>query len=224
MSKKPIFNSKAFLAPAAAWLEKSGIRARVEPHLAQYRAMEAEKKKQLQTALVFCVIAANIMVVLAPMLTRTVDTLQKIQKIAGEATLARKDIGSRGQTVNTQTTAQDALDKTNERIFRSDQVHRFLDVLSDLARESQVSIESITPIPVKSSKADIPYPMPKGYATAGFEVIGTAGFHQLGELVTRLESSEDFVRVESLEILHELGSERRVHQVTLRFIVITRGQ
>jgi hypothetical protein len=218
--KTPSLDPKKSLAPLIAWAEKSGLKARLEPSLAKFNAMEEEKRKQIITALIFAVIAANLLLVLAPITKRSLDIHQRIQKINSEVQLARKDIALQDHTIKTRSSTDDALAKTTARVFKSDQIHKFLDALSEMARESRVNIESLAPMTVKSRREELPYPLPKGYKLVGYELVGKAGFHELGDLISRLESSDFFVRTESIKIYHELSFDRRIHEVTMRFILI----
>ena len=209
-------------AAVAQWFERSGLKARVEPQLARYRALEPEKKKQILTGLIFAVIAANLLLVLAPIMASYFGMDQKIQKIASEATLARKDIAAESQMVKALDSSRQTLVRTEKRIFKSDQVHQFLDLISNLAKESNVKIESLTPVAVNADAAALPHPLPKGYTLAGFELLGNAGYHELGALIARLESGEPFVRVDSINIYHEPSGDRRTHQVKLGLLLIRR--
>lgn len=204
------------------WLEKTGLKAKIDPELAKFNAMEAEKKNQVLTGLVFAVIAANLLLVMAPLITAFFDMSQKIQKISAEVALARKDIAARDQMKATFKSSSDLVSETERLTFKSDQVHQFLDVLSDLAKESRVKIESLAPVPVKGG-GDLPRPLPKQYTLAGFELSGQAGYHELGNLIARLESGEPFAKVESVEVYHELSESRRSHQIKLRLLVIRRN-
>ncbi len=204
------------------WLDKSGLRPRIEPELAKFNALEPEKKTQILTGLIFAVIAANLLLVLAPLITAFLDMNQKVQKISAEVELARKDIAAKDQMKSAYKSSAETVSATERLTFKSDQVHQFLDVLSDMAKESKIQIESLAPVPVKSG-GDLPRPLPKQYTLAGFELSGQAGYHELGSFVARLESAEPFVKVESIEVYHELSESRRSHRIKLRLLVIRRN-
>ncbi len=204
------------------WLEKSGLKARLEPQLARYRALDADKKKQAQTGLVFGVIVANIFLVMAPLLTSYIDMRQKVQKISSEVQIAKSDIQSKDHVAEALTNAELATRETELRTFKSDEVHQFLDVLSDMAKQSRVNLESLTPINVKSGADELPRPLPKGYSLAGFELSGKSGYFELRDFVSRLENAGPFVKIESLKIFHDISESRKSHQIKLRFLLIRR--
>ncbi len=204
-------------------LEKSGLKARIEPQLARYRALDADKRQQVQTGLVFAVIAANLLLVMAPLLTAFIDLRQKIQKVSSEVQIARHDIDAKAQMAEALAAAERATQETERRTFKTNEVHQFLDLLSDMAKASNVRIESLTPLPVKGSADEMPRTLPKGYSLAGFELLGQAGYHEFGRFVASLESGVPFVKVESVDIYHETSQSRTVHQVKLRFLLIQRS-
>lgn len=210
-------------AAAAQWLERSGLKARIEPQLARYRALDEEKRKQVKTGLVFAVIALNLLMVLGPLVTRWIDLNQKIQKVVSEVRIARSDIDAKDHMAEALAEAERATSETERRTFKKDQVHQFLDVLSEMAKESNVKIESLAPFPPKAAVEEMPRPLPKGYSLAGFEMQGRAGYHEFGDLIDRLEHGVPFVKIESVEVYHEPSFPRTSHQVKLRFLLIQRS-
>lgn len=208
--------------PIVKWLEKSGLKARIEPQLARYRALTADKKKQLKTGLVFAVIVANLFLVLAPMLNASMVMRQKVQKVSSEVRIANSDIKSKDHVAEALTAAESATRETERRTFKSDEVHQFLDVLSDMAKQTRVNIESLAPIKVSSAPEEMPRPLPKGYALAGFELSGKAGYFEFLDFISRLENAGPFVRIESLKIFHDVSESRKSHQVKMRFLLIRR--
>lgn len=209
-------------AAASAWLEKSGLKARLAPQIARYKGLDDEKKKQVLTGLVFALVAANLLLILAPLMTSFLDIHQKTQKVSSELTLAKKDIAAKEQMVKALASTQQSLQDTEKRIFESGEVHQFLDVLSGIAKESKIKIESLTPVPVEAKAGSLPWPLPKGYSLAGFELAGQAGYHEFAQFIDRLESGTRFVRVDSIDILHEESDNRRMHVIKLRFLLIRR--
>lgn len=204
------------------WLEKTGLKARIEPLLARYQALDSDKKKQVRTGLVFAVIVANLFMVMAPMLTASMEMRQKVQKVASEVRIANSDIQSKDHVAEALMTAEAATLETERRTFKSDEAHQFLDVLSEMAKQSRVNIESLTPIKVNSAPDIMPRPLPKGYSLAGFELSGKAGYFEFLDLISRLENAGPFVRIESLKIYHDASDSRRSHQIKLRFLLIRR--
>lgn len=223
MTKRPVSPQlEKLFASVRLWLEKSGLKAQLDPHLAKFKAMEPSKKTQLITGLMFAVIAANLLVVMAPLVKTMIDTNQKIQKISTDIDLARKDISARDQMKSKLQESESSVGQIERLTFKNDQVHQFLDVLSDMAKESRIKIESLAPVSVKGS-ADYPRPLPRQYSLVGFELAGKAGYHELGNFIARVESGEPFVKVELIEIFHDQVENRRVHDVKVRFLVIRRN-
>lgn len=107
----------------------------------------------------------------------------------------------------------DLILRTQARVFSSSERGLLLGLVSKMADESRVDVLASKPM---TEKIAFPAPYHLKYQPGGYEFTVQGGYHDLGKFVSRLESSEKLLRVQSLQILpSDKSPDRHVAQLKL---------
>ena len=147
----------------------------------------------------------------------------ELRAVQDDIASAKRDIANMALTRQANERAREMLTEINERILLEDDLSGFLDKLSLMARESKIHIEALKPLALAQYRDRWPRSLPQDYHLAGFEIRATAGYHQLGDFIARLENYGTFVQIKDVEILHKPKVSERQHQVTIRVQLIQKG-
>ena len=109
------------------------------------------------------------------------------------------------------------LAKTKDRLFTSDGIGLLLGQVSKLADESRVDVLASRP---QNDKLAYAAPYNAKYAANGYEFTVQGGYHELGQLVGRIESYDKLLRIQRLQISGSEKNQER-HQAELRVLAFT---
>lgn len=93
--------------------------------------------------------------------------------------------------------AEAFLGECRQRVFTSQDADKLLGQLSKMAGEARVDIQASKPL---EEKTVFTAPYHLKYQPCGYEFIVKGGYHDLGELVSRIESCNKFLVIRSLSI------------------------
>ena len=92
------------------------------------------------------------------------------------------------------------IQKTQGRVFTPEDLGLLLGHVSKMADESGVDVLASRP---SAEKTVFTAPYHLKYQPAGYEFTMQGGYHELGDLASRIETNEKLLRIQSLEILPE---------------------
>lgn len=127
-----------------------------------------------------------------PMLRKNIQSMET--QIRQVQTLSQK----RGDWEKNQKEFGSLIEKTQARVFTADDMGVFLGQVSKMASESRTEVQTSNPLNEKAVFAE-PYNLK--YQPSGYEFTVEGGYHDLGNLVSRLESHEKLLRIQSMKIV-----------------------
>lgn len=89
------------------------------------------------------------------------------------------------------------IEKVQKRVFTDESIGVLLGQFSRMARESRVDVLASKPF---SEKTVFQAPFYLKYQPVGYEFTVQGGYHDLGSLISRIETHEKLLRVQSIEI------------------------
>ncbi|MFA7255578.1 MAG: type 4a pilus biogenesis protein PilO [Candidatus Omnitrophota bacterium] len=89
------------------------------------------------------------------------------------------------------------IEETQKRVFTEDSLGMLLGQISKMAGESRVDMLASRPL---TEKAFFPAPYHLKYQPSGYEFTVQGGYHDLGNLTSRIENYDKLLRIRSLEI------------------------
>ena len=111
---------------------------------------------------------------------------------------------------------------TKNRLYTHDEISFLLGAVSKLAQESHVSIVSSHP---REFEGKFPAPFDDQYETKLFDFIVEGKYHDLGEMVGRLELNPKILRIQSFGIKpNETSAEKHIGEFTLSVVSFKKGK
>lgn len=111
------------------------------------------------------------------------------------------------------------IEKVQKSVFSDESVSVLLGQISRMARESHVDVLASKPLPEKTV-FQAPYYLK--YQPIGYEFTLQGGYHDLGQLASRIETYEKLLRIQSIEILPTEKSSGR-HTAELKLWAISKA-
>jgi len=109
------------------------------------------------------------------------------------------------------------IESTQARVFTAGDMDMLLGQVSKMASESRVDVLTSKPL---TEKAVFPSPYNIKYQPSGYEFSVQGGYHDLANLVSRIEGHEKLLRIHRLEIVPaEKTPERHIAELTLWAII-----
>ena len=105
------------------------------------------------------------------------------------------------------------IEETQKRVFTEDSMGMLLGQISKMASESRVDVLASKPL---TEKAVFAAPYNLKYQPSGYEFTVQGGYHDLGNLASRIEGHEKLLRIQSIEIVPaEKTPDRHVAELKL---------
>jgi len=91
----------------------------------------------------------------------------------------------------------DLIDKTQSRLLSAEDLGMLLGKISKIGSVSRIEVLTSKPLPEKTT---FPAPYDLKYQASGYEFTFLGGYHDLANLVSRIESHEKLLRIKSFQI------------------------
>lgn len=111
------------------------------------------------------------------------------------------------------------IEETQKRFFSEESLGVLLGQISKMANESHVDVLTSKPL---TEKAAFAAPYNSKYQPSGYELTVQGGYHDLGAFVSRIETHERLLRIQSIEIMPEKKTPDR-HIATLKIWAIQKA-
>lgn len=173
-------------------------------------------QKNKKQAAIFVTLLAVVLLVgylnffLIPQTASAVAALKGAAKLGREVAVARADI-ARTPALRKDLDAYSAkIERYVKMLPVEAEVPAFLESLSAMARDANVKIVAIAPVPGKETES----PRGRIYQEMPIQINARSGYHELGRFLANLENSDRFMKVVDIEIRSDKASPKR-HDVDL---------
>jgi Tfp pilus assembly protein PilO len=174
-----------------------------------------DKDKQVMLILIVlvAVLIAYIIVVAFPQLKGLLELTKEIQAVGRDTRTAVVEVKKIGlyEASLEENKAKFASCK-NAFLEQEGEIPNLLERISIMARDSGVKISGIKPArtPLEGPRA----PQGAVYKEVSILIGAKSGYHEIGELVSRIENAEKFLKVADISIVYNKGGAKK-HDVTL---------
>ena len=191
------------------------LRPAFEKTVNQVNAMNAREKMMIIGFASLLVIAVDYWILMRPIMQTFQTTLPELATVETQASGLRDDKKNQELIRRSWTETRADLARREKSFIAPDELPQLLENLSGLAQGSHVKILTLMPVEVPSVSGT-------RYRKAAIRISATAGTHDLGHFLSRLESGVTFFRVINLSI-NDNPQDMRRHQVDLDLEVYTYG-
>ena len=166
--------------------------------------LRSKTKKQMlgiYLVVLIIVLVLFVFIFLKPSLAKLYVLIPKVQAFRTDIKNVSNDLLFEDNLKKQIQTLQVKLDEYGKKLSREKEIPMLLENLSSMARNSNVKIQSITPLSKRRTRENDS--LDKGervYQEVPIAITAQSGYHELGDLISRLESDERFMQVSDMEI------------------------
>jgi len=176
------------------------------------------EKKMLVTVAAVAVIAFDYLLLINPVIGVCMRTAPKVATMQTQLQELKDNHRNKALIDQSWEATNKRLTEGERRFVASNELPALLENLSKLAQDSDVKIISLKPIETfsKTDKA-------RRYNSVPIEINASSGTHELGRLLSKLESGPTFFRVTDIQITAESSNIKR-HSIQLGLEAFGRGE
>ena len=158
-------------------------------------------------ALIF-LLFLDVVLWLLPVTRSLVESIPSLTTLASELEGLKNDQNNRDLIKKKSETTIKELADDEDRLGASSQLSSLLENLSAMALESGIKITSLKPIETTTPETG------KLYVAVPIQIDATAGFHQLGAFLERLETGKTFFKITDIKVTASTTTDRK-HSVEM---------
>jgi len=189
--------------------------------------LQIDFKKNPRKALILMALAAILIIViyfsfiLKPQVSGVAGAMIDVSKISRKLNSARKEILEIPGFKRDISAHKEKVDSYERMLPAEQEIPTLLENLSNMAKSSGVKIEGITPI-ARKEEGKRPSEV---YQEIPILITAESGYHELGQLLSKLESAERFMKVADIEMKSvKLTPKRHSVQLLVLTYILIRGR
>lgn len=175
--------------------------------------IDLKNSKNVKLALMVLGLALVVVYVrflLLPQISGVRGLTGNINKVHGDVVVSERDVANINNLKKEIAKYQDKIESYEQMLPAEQEIPKLLENLSQMARDSNVKIIGITPLPPKGQAQS----SEQIYQEKPILITAKSGYHELGKFLSKLENSNRFMKVVDIKIKTNSATPKR-HDVEL---------
>jgi type IV pilus assembly protein PilO len=158
---------------------------------------------------------------LLPQIRGVVKSYAKAKKVETDVKTAKRDISEIAELKKQVAQSRGKIESYESMLPAEQEVPKLLEDLSTIAKESNVKILGITPLPARQESRS----PGQIYQETPILINARSGYHELGRFLSQLENSSRFMKVVDIDIKADRSSSKRhdVELLVLTYVLLENG-